>query len=99
MSAVEHSSLTRWRSLEAVSVLRVLVDYSKRDATFRPIKNPKTSRWHASLGGVEFELLLTGQRFWDTRGKRGGGGAVDLAMHLAGVDFKGAVNLLRTAGL
>lgn len=99
MSAVDHSSLVRWRSLEAACVLQTLADYAKRDATFRPVKDPKTSRWHACVRGCEFELLLTGPRFWDTRAKQGGGGAVDLAMHLAGVNFKQAVELLRAARL
>jgi len=99
MAVVGNSSLARWRSLDAVRVLGALADYSKRDVTFRPFKDPKTSRWHACVRGHEFELLLTGPKFWDTRDKRGGGGAVDLAMHLARVDFKQAVELLRNAGL
>ena len=42
-----------------------------------------------------FELLLTGPKFYDTRQKRGGGGAIDLVMHLYQIDFKKAVDRLR----
>src|SRR6266545_4630151 len=99
MGAVDQSSLVRWQSLDAADVLHTLADHAKRDVTFRPVKDSKTSRWHACVQGYEYELLLTGPKFWDTRSKRGGGGAVDLVMHLARVDFKQAVELLRTARL
>lgn len=49
-----------------------------------------------TLEGRDFELLLRGPKFFDTRLQRGGGGAVDLVMHVRHVDFKGATNLLRT---
>ena len=99
MAAVDHSSLLRWRSLDATLVLRTVADYAKRDVTFHPVKDSKTSRWHACVRGCDFELLLTGPKFWDPRDRRGGGGAVDLVMHLAHVDFKQAVELLRTSRL
>jgi hypothetical protein len=76
-----------------------LATYAKRDANFAPIKDAATSRWHINAQGREFELLLTGAKFFDTRARRGGGGAVDLAMHLFGVDFRDAVLLLRQHGL
>lgn len=99
MRAVDQSSLARWRSLEATHVLQTLAEYAKPDVTFRPVQDSKTSRWHACMDGCEFELLLTGPKFWDTRAKRGGGGAIDLAMHLARVDFRRAVELLQEVGL
>jgi hypothetical protein len=51
------------------------------------------------MGAREFELLLTGPKFWDTRMEVGGGGAIDLACHLAGCSFKAAVRLLHSASL
>ncbi|MGA4005822.1 hypothetical protein ACI2US_05560 [Ralstonia nicotianae] len=63
------------------------------------VKSPLSSRWHARYGSREFELLLTGPKFWDTRERKGGGGAVDLVMHLARVDFSDAVRLLESYGL
>lgn len=96
---VDKSSLSRWRELPAVHVLTALADHAKRDASYVAVKSPLSSRWHARYGSREFELLLTGPKFWDTRERKGGGGAVDLAMHLAQVDFSEAVRLLESHGL
>jgi len=97
--SVDKSMLSRWRELPAVEVLTALADYAKRDVTYVAIKSSISSRWHARYGSNEFELLLTGPKFWDARKRKGGGGAVDLAMHLAWVDFSDAVRLLRSHGL
>jgi hypothetical protein len=99
MRAVDHSSLVRWRSLDATHVLRALADYAKQDVTFHPLKDHRTTRWHACIRGCEFELLLTGPKFWDTRAEKGGGGAVDLTRHLTGVGFTQAAELLTAARL
>jgi hypothetical protein len=74
-----------------------MADFAKADITFRPLKNSSSSRWHASVGGREFELVLTGPKFWDTRAELGGGGAIDLVMHLTGLKFKDAVRQLEKA--
>ena len=58
-----------------------------------------TERWHATVRGREFELLLTGTKFFDSRAEKGGGGAVDLASHLFGTEFRGAVACLRQKGI
>jgi hypothetical protein len=42
----------------------------------------------------EFEILTTGPKWYDTRAKKGGGGAIDLAMHVLGLSFVDAVKLL-----
>ena len=99
MRPVPEATLARWRALNAVDVLVALADHAKRDPTFIPVKQPGSSRWHACLGGVEFELVLTGAKFWDTRANGGGGGAIDLVLHLTGGDFKKAVAILKAARL
>ena len=38
-------------------------------------------------------------KFYDTRAQKGGGGAVDLVIHLWRVPFKKAVTTLREAGV
>lgn len=96
---VDKSTLSRWRELLAVDVLTAIADHAKRDVSYIALKSPRSSRWHARYGSREFELLLTGSKFWDTRARKGGGGAVDLAMHLAQVDFSAAVRLLQSYGL
>uniref|UniRef100_E6PQB1 Uncharacterized protein n=1 Tax=mine drainage metagenome TaxID=410659 RepID=E6PQB1_9ZZZZ len=99
MRTVDEAELRRWRELSAADVVVKLATYAKRDAAFVPIKNPATRRWHVNAQGQEFELLLTGSKFFDTRMERGGGGAVDLAKHLLGLDFRRAVEILRRCGL
>jgi hypothetical protein len=93
--AVDDDSLDRWRRIEAAQALVALADYAKQDPDFKPLKDARTTRWHASVGGLDFELLCTGPKFHDTRAGLGGGGAVDLAMHLLHLRFKQAAALLR----
>lgn len=96
---VDQSALDRWRALDAEEVLRAFAEHSKRDATYVPMGALDISRWHASVGGQDFELLLCGPKFFDTRAKQGGGGAVDLVMHLLDSDFRCATSALRARGL
>lgn len=99
MPRVDSSEIVRWRSLDAAVALLALARHAKRDPTFEPIKDQATTRWHANVAGLDFELLLTGPKFFDTRAETGGGGAIDLAMHLLRADFKTAAGALRNAGL
>lgn len=92
---VDNRSLLRWHELEASVVLARLGCYFKADPSFHPTSSLNTRRFHVNANGAEFELLLTGTKFFDTRAHRGGGGAVDLVMHLYGVDFKAAVRRLQ----
>ncbi len=69
------------------------------DETYRPVAHANSTRWNADVNDRQFELLLTGPKFWDTRAKQGGGGAVDLVMYLMPCDFKEAVALLRARQL
>ena len=96
---VEEHLLQYWRNLNADCVITVLADYVKPDPDFKPLKNSQTTRWHVRVGTHEFELLCTGPKFIDTRAGYGGGGAVDLAMHLRALSFKKAVALLRSKNL
>jgi hypothetical protein len=89
------AGVERWRVLDALFVLEKLGCYAKPDRSFEPVSAHDTKRYHIRAEGRDFELLLRGPKFYDTRLKRGGGGAVDLVMHLHNVDFKGATALLR----
>jgi hypothetical protein len=66
----------------------------KRDPDFRPQKDSRTVRLYVTVGAGVVELVVTGARWYDPRAKKGGGGAIDLAMHLCGLDFVGAVKRL-----
>ena len=93
------ATLERWRSIDATIGLAAISEYAKRDDSYVAKKNLSTSRWHASVGGTDYELLLTGPKYWDVRARKGGGGAVDLVMHLLGCDFRRAVKRLKDARL
>lgn len=96
---VDNLALTRWRGLDAAAVLQSISEYAKQDAAFQPRKNTATTRWHASVGGIDFELLCTGAQFIDTHANHGGGGAADLVMHLMRVGLKDAAAILQAKGL
>jgi hypothetical protein len=49
------------------------------------------AKWHTAKGPIS----ITGMKFMNWNQGRGGGGAIDLAMHLNGLDFKAAVDWLR----
>jgi hypothetical protein len=64
-----------------------------------PAKDPRSRRWHVRTASGEFEILTTGPaKGYDTRAKKGGGGAIDLAMHLRQASFVDAVKLLTEVG-
>lgn len=69
----------------------------KSDVTFVPTKDPRTHRWHVCTERGDYEILTTGSKWFDTRARTGGGGAIDLAMHILDLSFVGAVRRL-TAG-
>lgn len=97
--AVDNLELERWRSLDVVPLLPLLMDFAKEDVSFLPTTNHGTTRWHVTVAGNEFEVLCTGPKFFDTRGGVGGAGAVDLVCHCLGLPFKQAVRLLRERSL
>jgi hypothetical protein len=78
--------------------LALLAIHCKADPTFQPVKQATTRRWHALTGRGEFEILTTNHKWYDTRAKIGGGGAIDLAMHLLQLSFVEAVKLLIERG-
>jgi hypothetical protein len=98
MRAVDNLELERLRALAALDVLRLLAEHTKLDQDFVPVRATRTCRVHVSANGADWELLVDGTRFFDTRARKGGGGAVDLVMHLWQVPFKRAVKMLKEAG-
>ena len=91
---VDNFSLRRWRALGCETVIERIADHAKRDPDFHPVKDPTTTRWYASVLGQQFELLITGSKFWDPRDRKGGGGAIDLVMHLRKANFREAAAYL-----
>lgn len=97
--AVDKEQLVRWQRSKAAEVLPLVGEYVKEDATFKALTDPSTQRFHVTACGGDFEIVCTGEKWWDTRAKQGGGGAVDLVMHLRSCDFTRAVAFLKSVGL
>jgi len=74
----------RLRHLRAIPLESVLVlSGARRDPHDK-------AKWHTAKGA----LSITGMKFMNWNRGHGGGGAIDLAMHLNGLDFKAAVDWL-----
>lgn len=82
------------RDMDLRSALGRLDLHVSVDRDFKPIKDVSTERWVVSGEFGTAELLVTGPKWFDTRSGKGGGGAVDLAIHLLGLKFIDAVRLL-----
>ena len=65
------------------------------DRDFAPAKDSRSQRWIvSSANGLSSELVVTGVKWFDTRAERGGGGSLDLVMHLEQLTFVAAVKRL-----
>lgn len=98
MTAVPRSfttaTLKRLRAIPADEALARLAIHYKADPTFAPRKDPRSRRYHVHTACGEFEILATAEKWYDTRARKGGGGAIDLTMHLLQLSFVDAVKLL-----
>ena len=90
----DRATLTPLREMPSEDALALLAINCKPDSSYQPVKEPTTRRWHAHTSGGEFEILTTGTKWYDTRAKVGGGGAIDLAMHILRLPFVDAVRIL-----
>jgi len=84
--------------MPASSTLALLGTHIKIDRDYVPVSAHTTQRVHVAAAGHEWEVLLCGPKFYDTRARKGGGGAIDLVTHLWGVPFRQAVKMLTEAG-
>ena len=75
----------RLHQLRAIPLESVLV------ATGAERDHQDKAKWHTVQGAIS----VTGMKFMNWNNGRGGGGAIDLAMHLTGLDFTAAVDWLR----
>lgn len=70
--------------------------FSCVEEDFKPRVHMGSRLFTISDGDSLTLLLITGVRWYDMNAKKGGGGAIDLAMHLRKVSFRQAVKLLLT---
>ncbi len=92
---LDRATLARFCAMQSEDALALLAIYFKVDSTYHPVKDGTSRRWHARTARGEFEILTTGTKWYDTRAKKGGGGAIDLAMHLEALSFPNAVKCLQ----
>ena len=90
----DEATLTRLRDMPASDALVLLALHVKEDPTYVPVKTDRSQRWHVRTACGEYEILTTGCQWYDMGRRRGGGGAIDLAMHIRGLSFVDAVKQL-----
>lgn len=93
----KRSEVDRLRALTWRQVLRIFDLVWSEDLTFVARKNGATRRVYVSVKEDVFEIVFTDEKWFDPRANKGGGGAIDLTMHLFGVDFLTAVQKLDRA--
>lgn len=98
--AVSQATVERADALRALPLLKALDAvgaYAKLDASYQPMKNRDSSRYHVSVDNQDYELLICREKWYDTRACKGGGGAIDLTMHLFSESFSKALRRLDRA--
>jgi hypothetical protein len=80
--------------MRSEAALVALASIVKAETTFVPTKDARTRRWHICTERGDYEILTTGCKWYDTRARTGGGGAIDLAMHVLDLSFVDAVKRL-----
>lgn len=83
------------RLLDLRRVLEALGYYVAVDRTFEPRLDMASERWLVSDEVGTTELVVTGVKWFDAREGKGGGGAIDVVMHLRKVAFNRALVLVR----
>lgn len=92
---IDDAEIARLRAMSVDETLDLLGLYAKVDRDYQPHKNIHSKRINVSLGSTVIELVVTGDKWYDARAQRGGGGAIDLAMHLYREAFVKAVQRLQ----
>ena len=89
--------LAQVRAMPLAATLEGLGYHVAVDRDFTPAKDGGSQRWIVSTAaGASSELVVTGVKWFDTRAARGGGGSVDLVMHLETLSFVAAVKRLES---
>lgn len=96
--AFDQAELDHWDALPVLQGLAALGLVWVIDETFKPRKDPMTQRLNVSVGPGVIELLANDAKWYDTRARKGGTGAITLAMHLCSLSFVSAVTRLKRGG-
>lgn len=79
--------------LDATIVLHELSRRVWHDKTFQSLC-PHTERWTAICRSIEYDFILRGAQWFDTRMARGGNGPLSLTMHMTGCSASSAMRFL-----
>lgn len=92
---IDDAVLNELRSLSVLDTLNRLGVYWKLDTTYvSATPGIPSRRLNASCNGNEYEFIATNEKWFDTRANKGGGGAVDLTMHIFKDPFRQAIKRL-----
>ena len=91
------AELAALRALPLREVLVALAYHVALDQSFQP-RRAGVVRWVVSSDAGTWELLIDGVKWFDTRSREGGGGAIDLLIYLESISFRAAVARLRDVG-
>lgn len=94
MGRMTDEEVTKARAVPLLETLEVLGYYVSKDSAFEPRKTKRTISVFISNDADVRELIITGEKWYDKREQVGGGGAIDLVMHLRKLSFSRAVRLL-----
>jgi hypothetical protein len=92
---VQPEELAALRNMSLAAALESVGVYFKRDPSYRPRENGSSQRWHVTTDHRVIELIVTGAKWFDTQIGVGGGGSIDLVVHVKQVGFRQAVRLLQ----
>lgn len=90
--------VTRFRVMTVEQTARILGLYCKQDKNYESTAHRNSKCYHISKDGEVFEIIVTQLKWYSTHRRYGGGGGIDLTMHLYGETFKAALTRL-TNGL
>jgi hypothetical protein len=91
---IKDEDVEKLRNLPIPTTLRLLGLYYKLDREYQPVCGA-SRRVNISVSNSVFEVIVTGDKWFDLRAERGGGGSIDLTMHLFKEPFDKAVRRLQ----
>ena len=96
MGRISENDLRFMRSLKFEECLSALNFSYKLDLTYSP-RDKRSKRYLVYLDEFRVrEFIVTGEKWFDLSKKIGGGGSIDLVMHLEGLSFRKAISRLKS---
>lgn len=83
--------VTCFREMTVEKAALLLGLYCKKDSHYESTTHKNSTCYHISKDGEVFEIVVTQLKWYSTRRGVGGGGAIDLTMHLYSEPFKAAL--------